>query len=155
KFEVPASKQRRQLPVAVAEIEDDREWVVLLRMRRQKVDQEALSGAGCAKDECVADVLDVQIEGVRRVVRGLEYGEGLPTKMTAGAFAGVEREQEAQIRGVRLEDREASEIVSGISRDDAQPGVEEVVRLLEQAPVVDRHRLLRFGRVVLERPRIL
>src|SRR5262249_46310942 len=114
KFEVPASKECRQLPVAVAEIEDDGERVVLLRMRCQKVDQEALAGASCAQDERVADVFDVQIERVRRVVRRLEYGKRLSAKVTAGTLAWIQREQEAQVRRVRLEDGKPAEIVSAV-----------------------------------------
>ena len=64
--------ERRELPIAVAEIEDDRQRVVLLRVRDQEVEQEALAAAGGAEDERVADVLDVQIEAVRRLVRRLE-----------------------------------------------------------------------------------
>src|SRR6185295_9651556 len=45
-FEVVSSKQRRQLAVAVAQVEDDRERVVLLRMRREEIGEEALSAAG-------------------------------------------------------------------------------------------------------------
>ena len=97
----------------------------------------------------------VQVERVRRVMRGLEYRECLAAKVAAGSLARVEREQEAHIRSVRLEDSESAQIVSAVPGHDAQPGVQQVVRLLEQAAVVDSHRLLGFGCVVLKRTRIL
>jgi hypothetical protein len=75
----------------------------------------------------VPDILNVEVEGVRRMMRRLEYGEGLAAKMTTGPLAGVEREEEAQIRRVRLEDGESSQIVSAVSRDDAQPGIEKTI----------------------------
>src|SRR5262249_49558835 len=141
--------------VAVAEIQDNGERVVLLRMRGQKVDEKTLAAAGRAQHERVPDVFDVEIERVGRMVRRLEDGERLSTKMAAGALAGIQSEQEAEIRGVRLKDGESSQIVSAVSGNDAQPGVQQIVRLLEQAAVVHRHGLLRFGSLVLERLRVL
>src|SRR5262249_52590649 len=107
-FEVVPSEQRRQLAVAAAQIEDDGERVVLLRVRREEVDEEALPAAGRPQHEGVSDVFDVEIEGVGRVMWRLEYRERIAAKVTADALAGVEREQEAQIRGVRLEDGEST-----------------------------------------------
>ena len=56
-FQVAAVEQRRQLPVAVPEVEDDGERVVLLRVRDQEVEQEALAAARRAEHQRVADVL--------------------------------------------------------------------------------------------------
>src|SRR5262245_61714928 len=72
KFDVATVKERSELPVPVTEIQYHREWVVLLRVRDQEVQKEALAAAGCAEHECVAHVLDVQVVGERRVVRRLE-----------------------------------------------------------------------------------
>src|SRR3954468_23383482 len=44
-LQIAASQQGREFPIAVAEIEDDRERVVLLRMGRQKIHEEALAAA--------------------------------------------------------------------------------------------------------------
>ena len=79
-FEIAAAEQRRQLPIAVTEVEDDGLRRVLLRVRDQEVQQKALAAAGRAEDERVADVLDVQVEGVRRAVRRLEDGERFPSQ---------------------------------------------------------------------------
>src|ERR1700704_1067134 len=154
-LEVASSEQRRQLAIAVAEIKYDRERVVLLRVRRQEIGQEAFSATGYTQNERVPHVLHVQVERVRRVMRGLEYRECLAAEVAAGTLARVEREQEAHVRSVRLQDSESAQIVSAIPGHDAQPGVQQVVRLLEQAAVVDGHRLLDFGCVVLKRTRIL
>ena len=74
-LEVAATQEPGQLAVAVAEVEDHRERVVLLRVGQQEVEQEALAAAGGAEDEGVADVADVEIEVVRRLVPGLEDRE--------------------------------------------------------------------------------
>ena len=123
-------------------------------MRDQEVQQEALAAARGAEHQRVADVLHVQIESVGRPVRRLEHRQRLLSKVRADGVAVIEREQEAQVRQVRFEQREASKIVRAVPRDDAQPRVEEVVGLLEEAAVVDRHRLHRLSGLVLERARI-
>ena len=82
-LQVAPAEERRQLPVAVPEIENDRQRVVLLRVRDQEVQQEALAAAGGAEDQRVPDVLDVQVEGVRRVMRRLEDRQRLPSQVRA------------------------------------------------------------------------
>ena len=153
-FQVASAEQRRQLPVAVPDVEHDRLRRVLLRVRDQEVQQEALAAARRAEHQRVADVLHVQVEGVRRPVRRLEDGQGLLSKVRAHGVAVIEREQEAQVREVRFEQREAPKVVRAVSRDDAQPGVEQVVGLLEEAAVVDGHGLHRLGGLVLQRARV-
>ena len=149
-LEVAPVEERRELPIAVAEIEDDRQRVVLLCVGHQEVEEEALAAAGGAEDQRVPDVLDVQVEGVRRVMRGLEDRQGVTAEMRADPFAAVQREQEAEVRGVGLEQRQAAQVVGAVAGHDAQPGVQQVVGLLEQAAVVHRDHLHRLGRLVLQ-----
>src|SRR3954454_15270873 len=73
-LQVATLKQRGQLSEALPEIEDHRHRVVLLRMRHQKVQQEALAAARCAQDKAVADVVDVKGEVKRRAVARLKDG---------------------------------------------------------------------------------
>ena len=61
----------------------------------------------------------------------------------------VEREQEAQVRQVRFEQRQPSKIVRAVAGDDAEPGIEQVVGLLEEAAVVHGQRLHRLGGLLL------
>ena len=84
-FQIATAQQGGQLPVAVAQIEDDRERVVLLCVRHEEVGKEALPAAGGAQDQRVADVLDVQVERVRVVMRRLEDGERLAAQMRTDA----------------------------------------------------------------------
>src|SRR3954468_6742248 len=154
-FEVASAKQRRHLAVAVSEVQDDGERVVLLRVRGEEVDEEALPTACRTEDEHVSHVVDMRVQRVRRVVRGLEYGERLPLKVTAPSLARVEREQKAEIGDVRLEQGQSSQVVGAVSGDDAQPGVQEVVRFFEQNAVVDGNRLLCLGGLLLQGARIV
>ena len=141
-FEVAPSQQRGQLSVAVAEIEDDGQRLVLLRVRDEEVQEKALAAARGAQHQRVPDVLDVQVERVRRLVRRLEDGQRLALEVGAHAFALIEREQEAQIRGIRFQQRQPPQVVRAVPRDDAQPGVQQVVGLLEDGAVVDGNAFL-------------
>ncbi len=99
----------------------------------------------------MADVLHVQIERVGRPVRRLEYRQRLLSQVRAHGIAMVEREQEAQVSEVRFEQRQTSKIVCAVPRNDAQPGIEQVVGLFEEAAVVHCHRLHRLSGLVLQR----
>ena len=96
-FEVAAAQQRGELSVAVPEIKDHGERLVLLRVRDDEVQQEALAAAGRAQDQRVPDVLDVQVEGVRRVVRRLEDRQSLSLKVRVDSLALIECEDKAQV----------------------------------------------------------
>src|ERR1700730_15828549 len=129
-LQVAALQERRKLSVAVSEIENDRQGVVLLRVRDQEVDEKALPGSGGAQDQRVTDVLHVQVERVRRLVRRLKDGQRVLTEMGADPIALIEGEQKTKVRKVRLQHREPSRVVSAVPRHDAQPGVEQVVRFV-------------------------
>ena len=83
RLEIAALEQGRQLAVAVPEVEDDRQRVVLLRVGDQEVQQEALAAAGGAQHERVPDVVDVQVEAYGVRVRCLEHGECLAPQVRA------------------------------------------------------------------------
>ena len=79
----------------------------------------------------MTDVLHMQVEayGVRAASR--RRPSFLP-KVRAYGVAVIEREQE--LRSARLVSSTARRRGSAVSWDDAQPGVEQVVGLLEEAP---------------------
>ena len=136
-FEVAAAQQRGELSIAVPEIEDHGQRLVLLRVGDEEVQEKALAAARGAQHQRVPDVLDVQIERVRRVVRRLEDRQRLSLEVCAHSFALIEREHEAQIRRIRFQQRQTAQVVSAVPRDDAQPGVQKVVGLVEHSAVVD------------------
>ena len=77
-FEIFPAEQRRQLAVAVTDVEDDGLRRVLLGVRNQEVQQKALAASRRSKDEGVADVLNVEVERVRRPVGSLERRRAPP-----------------------------------------------------------------------------
>ena len=75
----------------------------------------------------------------------LENGQRLAPEMGTRRTTAIEREQKAQVRVVGLEQREPPEVVRAVPRHDAQPGVQQVVRFLDQCAVMGRHDLDRFS----------
>ena len=99
----------------------------------------------------MADVLNVEVERVRRLVGSLEGGERLPSQVGTHRVAVIQREQKAQIGDIGLEQREPAEVVSAVAWDDGEPRVQQVVGLVEEAAVVHGHGLHGLGRLVLNR----
>src|SRR5713226_8441022 len=112
-LEVSTLQECGELAIAVPEIEDDGQRVVLLRVRDQEVDEEALAAPGGPKDQRMTHVLHVQVERVRRVVRRLEDGQRFLMEMRADPFALIEGEQKTEIREVGLQQREPAQVVRG------------------------------------------
>src|SRR5262245_60762116 len=83
--------------VATAQVEDDRDRVVLLDVRQNEIQEKGLAGPRRTLDEGMADIIMVQIPKVRRVMLRLEHGEtvGAP-EMRRGPGSRLQREQEAE-----------------------------------------------------------
>ena len=150
-LEIAAPEQRREFSVAMTQIEDDRERVVLLSMGHEEVDEEALPSARGAQHQRLADILGVQVERIRDVMGRFKDGQRLSTQVRTDACSRIDREQEAQVGEVGLQQRQPAQIVGAVTGHDAEPRVQEVVGFLEQTAVVDRHRFHRFGGLVLQR----
>ena len=153
--QVAAVEERRELPVAVPEIEDDRQRVVLLGVHHQEVQQEALPAARRAEHERVSDIVDMQVEVVRRLVLGLQDRQGLRVQVRTARLAGVQGEEEAQVGIVRFEQRQTTEVVRTVAGDDGEPGVQEVVRLVDERAVMAGQHLDGLGGRPLEGARVL
>ena len=74
-FQVGAAEERGEFAIAMAEVENGRDRVVLLSLRDKKVDQEAFATSCSAQDQRVPNVLDVEVECVGYMVRRFEDGK--------------------------------------------------------------------------------
>jgi hypothetical protein len=101
-LEVAAAKQCGELSIAVPEIKDHGERLVLLRVRNDEVQQKTLAAAGRTQYERMPNVLDVKIERIRCVVRRLEDRQSLSLKVCVDSISLVEGENEAQVGRIRL-----------------------------------------------------
>src|SRR4051794_29851822 len=154
-FEIAPAQQCGELSVAVSQIQNDRQRRILLCMRDAEVHKEGLAAARRAEYQRVSHVLDMQVEEVRRAVRRLEDCQRLLLQVWADTFTLIESEDKAQIRGVGLQKRQPSQVVNTIARDDAHPGVQKVVGLFEQRPVVYRKRFPGLSRLLLKSPSVV
>lgn len=96
-FQIASFQERGELPVAVPQIKNDGERVVLLRVRDAEIHEETLAASRRTQHDGMADVLDVQVEGVGRVMRSLKDRQRVAPEMSAPCLSSIEREQEAQI----------------------------------------------------------
>ena len=125
------------------------------RVRDEEVQQEALAAARRAQHQRVADVLDVQSRSEYGVwCRVSKMASASRPRCGTDAWPGIEREEKAQVGVVRLEQRQPPEVVGAVAGHDAQPGVEQVVGLLDERAVVGRHHLDRFRRGALDDARV-
>ena len=137
-----AAQQRRELVIAPAHIEDRGDRVVLLRMHDEEVHEERLPRPRRPGHQRVPDIVDVQVPEIRRLMGGLKDREILAAvEVRARPLAGVEREEEAEVGDVRVEERQPPQIVRAVAGKDRQPGVQEVVRFVVQGTVVRGKRL--------------
>src|SRR5262249_29247292 len=84
-FDVAAVEERRDFSVAVSQIEDDRQRLVLLSVGDEEIQQKAFAAAGRTEHQRMTDVIDMQIEEVRRLVARLEDGQGFAPEMRTRA----------------------------------------------------------------------
>src|SRR5438093_11007652 len=93
----------------------------------------------------MADILNVQREVERCEVPCLQHRERLVIQMATLSLTGVDREEKAEVCVVRFEEGESPKVMSSVAGNDAEPGIQQVVRLFEQCSVMRCHYLDRFG----------
>ena len=146
-----AAEIRREAVVAPAEIEDQGARAVALQMGDQEVEQERFPAPGRPEDQRVADVFDVQVEVVRRPLRGVEHGEGFAAQVRVGLGAGVLCEQEREVGVIRVQQMHRADVVGAVPRQHGQPGVEQVVAFVGHLGVVGGEGLETGADAALER----
>ena len=86
-----AAEEIRQLLIPTAEVENQRDGVVLLRVGDDEVQKERLAASRGAEDECVPDVRVMQIPVIRRVLGGVKHGQAFAVgEVRAGGMATVD-----------------------------------------------------------------
>src|SRR5439155_5618943 len=129
--------------------ENDGDGVVPLCLRDEEIQQETFAAACGTQNKRVADVVNVQGEVVGGLVTCFEDRQRFPIEVAALRLAAIQREQEAQVRAVRLQKRQATQVVSAVAWHDAEPSVQKVVGFLDENAIVSRDHLDRLGRHTL------
>ena len=144
-LEVGAAEELRDAPEAAPEVEEEGVGAVLLGVRGEEVEEEALPGAGLPEDERVGDVLGVEVEVVERLVLGLEEGQVLVAQVSVPGLALREREDEGEVGGVAVGQEEPPQVVGVAPGERRVVGVQDVVGLLEDGAVVGGEGLVDLG----------
>ena len=87
-------------------------------MRDEAAHGERFPAPRRAGDHRVPHIAHVQVEKVRRVMPGLEHHQGFLAEVWADACARIEREEEAQVRVVRLQQRQPTEVMRTVAGHD-------------------------------------
>src|SRR4051794_29947997 len=109
-----AAKQGGELAVALSQVEDDSRRLVLLRVRHQKVQQEALAAAGGTEDDGMAHVVDVEVEVERRLLTGFKDAQRLVPQLRTRRVSAVQSEQETQVGAICFEQRQSADVVRAV-----------------------------------------
>ena len=104
--------------------------------------------------EIQLDVLDVQVERVRCVVRCFKDRQSLSLKVCVDSLTLIDCEDEAQVGRIRLQQRQPPEVVRTVARNDTEPPIQQVVRLFEHGAIVNCNGLAGLCGLLLEGTRI-
>ena len=144
--QIRAADRRRQVAVAMHQIEDDdprRRGVQ--RAAHQMIQRACLPAVDRAEHQAVADAGDVEVKAARGPLLRRQRGDRRMA-VPIGRRPRVNREQEAHIRDGRLVEFHPAIVPGGIARQHARPLVEDVVALRHQRPVVQRDERAGLGR---------
>ncbi len=95
--QVRAAEDRRQRLEAAADVEDERQRRILLRILQDEVAEVDFAGARHSEDERVGNFAVVQVEEVRRAVVGFKHGKVLRAEMRVRLLAGQDRKQKREV----------------------------------------------------------
>src|SRR5271156_1781449 len=115
-IEIRALKYRRKRLEAAADIKDESQRLVLLRVLQQKNAKIGLATACHAENQGMGNVACVQVEEVGRAVVGFDDCEVLRAEVRVGLFAWKDRKQERQVGVVRVQQVQLAEVHRIVAR---------------------------------------
>ncbi len=130
----------REGVVTAAQIEDQGPRAVALKVRNQEVQQKRLSAARRAKDQRMSDILDVEVQVVRRAVGRIKDRQRFSSQVGVVLGAGVVAKQQGEIGIVRVKEVHRSDVVRAVPGEHGEPRVQQVVALVGHLRVVRRKR---------------
>ena len=133
--QVRAAEDRRKRLEAAADIEDEGQRLVLLRVLQQEIAEVRLAAPGHPENQRVGNFAVMQVQKVRRAVVGFKHGQVLRAEMRVRLLAGKDRKQKRQVGVVRVQQIQLAEVHRVVARHGGEIGVELVVGLREQIAV--------------------
>src|SRR5271165_6732903 len=134
-IEIRALEYRRKRLKAAADIKDESQRVVFLRVLQQKNTEIGLATTAHPENKGVGNVAGVQVEIVGRAVVGFEHSQILGAEMRVRLLAGKDRKQKRQIGVIRVQQIQLAKVERIVARYGSEIGVELVVSLRKQVAV--------------------
>ena len=134
-IQVRAAKDRRERLEAAADVEDECQRRILLRVLQDEVAKIRFASSGHPEDQRVGNFAVMQVEKVRRAVVGFKRGQVLRTEMRVRLLAGQDRKQKGQVGIVCIQQVQLAEIHRIVAGDGGEISVELVVGFGEQIAI--------------------
>src|SRR5208282_5172841 len=109
-IEIRALEYRRKRLEAAADIKDESQRLVLLRVLQQKNAKIRLATACHAENQGMGNVAGVQVEKVGRAVVGFDDCQVLRAEMRVRLLSGKDRKQKRQVGVVRVQEIQLAEV---------------------------------------------
>src|SRR5579863_9860518 len=134
-IEIRALKYRRKRLEAAADIEDEGQRLVLLRVLQQKNAKIGLSTTAHPENKGVGNVAGVQVEIVGRAVVGFEHSQVLRAEMRVRLLARKDRKQKRQIGVIRVQQIQFAKVQRIVAGHGSEVCVELVVGFRKQISI--------------------
>src|SRR5271166_5024177 len=112
---------------AAADIEDEGQRLVLLRVLQQKNAEIGLATPAHPKNQRVGNVAGMQVEIVWRAVVSFEHGQILGAEMRVRLFTGKDRKQKRQVGVIRVQQIQLAKVQRIVAGHGGEIGVQLVV----------------------------
>src|SRR5580700_5796242 len=134
-IEIRALEYRRKGLEAAADIEDEGQRLVFLRVLQQKNAQIRLATTAHPENQSVGNIAGVQVEIVGRAVVGFEHSQILGAEMRVRLLAGKDRKQKRQVGVICVQQIKFAEVERIVAGHGGEIGVELVVSLHKQIAI--------------------
>src|SRR5579864_5614024 len=134
-IEIRALEYLRKRLEAAADIKNEGQRLVLLRVLQQKNAKIGLATACHPENQGMGNVAGVQVEEVGRAVIGFDDCQALRAEMWVRLFAGKDRKQKRQVGVVRVEHVQLAEVHRIVARYSSEISIQLVVGFRKQIAV--------------------
>src|ERR1700730_6929073 len=134
-IEVRPADDRRNRLEAAADIENEGQRCVLLRVLQKEITKIRFPTPRHPENQRVGNLAVMQVEKVGGTVVGFERGQVFRTEMRVRLFAGQDRKEKRQVGVVRVEQIHLAKVHCIVARHSGEIGVELVVAFREQIAI--------------------
>src|SRR5208282_3571243 len=145
-----ALEYRRKRVEAAADIKDESQRLVLLRVLQQKNAEIGLATARHPENQGMGNVAGMQVEKVGRAVVGFDDCQVLGAEVRVRLLAGQDRKQKRQVRVVRVQQIQLAEVERIVARHSGEIRVQLVVGFRKQIAVRVGEDASKFRRELIE-----